>query len=83
MSRPGRLLGYRSGMQPRFNGNALISDDVPGLSAFYGGLLRATVEGDGTFAFIRGPGAYRVRSKPAAMRVCCSSRRRRTCPRRR
>ena len=44
-------------MQPRFNGIALISDDVPGLSAFYAGLLQATVEGDGTFAFIRGPGA--------------------------
>jgi predicted enzyme related to lactoylglutathione lyase len=51
------LLGYRSGMQPRFNGIALISDDVPGLCAFYAGLLQATVEGDGTFAFIRGPGA--------------------------
>ena len=44
-------------MRPRFNGIALISDDVPGLSAFYAGLLQATVEGDGTFAFIRGPGA--------------------------
>jgi predicted enzyme related to lactoylglutathione lyase len=51
------LLGYRGGMRPRFNGIALISDDVPGLSAFYAGLLQATMEGDGTFAFIRGPGA--------------------------
>jgi predicted enzyme related to lactoylglutathione lyase len=44
-------------MRPRFNGIALISDDVPGLCAFYAGLLQATVEGDGTFALIRGPGA--------------------------
>jgi catechol 2,3-dioxygenase-like lactoylglutathione lyase family enzyme len=43
-------------MQPRFNGIAFISDDVLGLSSFYAGLLQATVEGDGTFAFIRGPG---------------------------
>jgi catechol 2,3-dioxygenase-like lactoylglutathione lyase family enzyme len=44
-------------MQPRFNGIALISDDVPGLCAFYAGILQATVEGSDTFAFIRGPGA--------------------------
>jgi len=44
-------------MQPRFNGIALISDDVRGLTSFYAGLLQATVEGDGAFAFIRGPGA--------------------------
>lgn len=44
-------------MRPRFDGIALISDDVPGLCAWYAGLLQYAVEGDGTFAFIRGPGA--------------------------
>jgi hypothetical protein len=45
------VLGYRGGMQPRLNGIALISDDVLGLSAFYAGLVQASVEGDGAFAF--------------------------------
>jgi hypothetical protein len=44
-------------MYPRFTDMCLISDDVLKLASFYAGLLQTSVEGDATFAIVRGHGA--------------------------
>ncbi|MFG2129985.1 VOC family protein [Streptomyces sp. NPDC048751] len=44
-------------MRPHFTGTCLITDDVPGLAAFYAAVLDAEVEGEDPFARVTVPGA--------------------------
>ncbi|MFD3497929.1 hypothetical protein ACFWWT_45575 [Streptomyces sp. NPDC058676] len=44
-------------MQPHFTGTSLLTDDVPGLAAFYAALLDSEVRGGDPFARVAVPGA--------------------------